>query len=420
MEKLVIPKHEGNIDIIIKAMKVYYDRKDINDGWVNNTTLKAELGYKEGDKNSSDYTKKGQVAAYFGFIEFDNENSSNRRITESGINFYEAYAINNDSNEYEKILIESIKNTTFGRNNHGSEDSNSDVEPPNVFIRAILDLGNISNSEFGYILYLLHNEKKEYEQAIKEIIKIRNTNINIPNLNQIKKNDKCYFDAKPIASLRQLGLFERIDTTKTKNRSKLDTSHRFIIRNDFRIKYIEVLSNLGIYNQEIKNILSNVDIYSVEENIDDIESILDERIYGLPILSGDEKDKQNNRKPKRSSHKKGRRYYTNPSIKKTAIDECGYKCFYDENHTLFKNKYNENYVEGHHIVPMKAQDDFKKINLDRTENIVPLCPYCHKAIHHGSDDIVKEKLQNIFDKRKDLLENIGIKIELEALLKKYY
>lgn len=429
MGKLIMPKNEGRIKIIMDALKIYYDRYyyDRDDYWVNNKYLIEELGKVIGSgKENSWYTKKTQVATYFGLLEWKPGNGSERRITESGIKFYEAYEkykiSNNDEyrNEYEKILMESIKDTTFGRNNYGSEESKSDVEPPNVFIRGILDLGNISKNEFGYMLYLLHNKKESYEEVLKAIRDIRRQDINIPNLKDIKNGDKCYFDPKPIATLIQLGLFQKIDTTKTKNRSKADRSSRFVIKEDFKTKYIDELSNLSIYNQETKNILSNVDIYSIEENIDDIEDILNEKTYGLPILTGTEKDRQNNRKPKRSSHKKGKRYDTNPSIKKTAIDECGYKCFYNENHTLFKNKYGTDYVEGHHIVPMKAQDDFKDINLDRTENIVALCPYCHKAIHHGNKNTVTDILSKIFKDRENELKAVGIKINIDDLYNKYY
>ena len=30
-------------------------------------------------------------------------------------------------------------------------------------------------------------------------------------------------------------------------------------------------------------------------------------------------------------------------------------------------------MEGHHIIPMNAQKDFKNVNIDRVENILCLC-----------------------------------------------
>ena len=118
--------------------------------------------------------------------------------------------------------------------------------------------------------------------------------------------------------------------------------------------------------------------------------------------------------------KKGKKYKTNPRVKKTAIKECGYKCFNDNTHILFKKKDGTNYVEGHHIIPMAAQSEFEDINLDRTENVVALCPYCHKAIHHGDENTVRSILDNIFKFREEDLKEVGISINKEELYIKYY
>jgi hypothetical protein len=40
------------------------------------------------------------------------------------------------------------------------------------------------------------------------------------------------------------------------------------------------------------------------------------------------------------------------------------------------------YVEVHHVVPMAMQSQLN-INLDRTTNMVPLCPRCHTCLHRG-------------------------------------
>ena len=57
-----------------------------------------------------------------------------------------------------------------------------------------------------------------------------------------------------------------------------------------------------------------------------------------------------------------------------------------ENHATFESIHGTQYLEAHHLIPMKAQKDFlsENINLDRLENIVALCPNCHKAVHYGT------------------------------------
>ena len=162
MGNLVIPKHCGEVTETIAALKVYYDAKG---KWVENKDLIKKLepivGYGKG---GSSYTKKGQVPAYFGFIEWEDitDKKSKRRITDKGIRFYEAYT-KKDKDLYQKILIESLSNTVFGRDNYGSYKSESDVEPPNVFIRYYIRLRKYSKNEFGYLLYLLANKEIDYK-----------------------------------------------------------------------------------------------------------------------------------------------------------------------------------------------------------------------------------------------------------------
>lgn len=181
-----------------------------------------------------------------------------------------------------------------------------------------------------------------------------------------------------------------------------------------------ILSKLDIYNNEIRNIISNIEIDILQDNIDELEYFLTESLNDLDILSQEEKDAINNRIPEIYESKKGKKYKTNSRVKKTAISECDYLCFNDNKHILFKKKDGTKYVEGHHIIPMEAQGDFKNLNLDRTENIVALCPHCHKAIHYGNFETVRIVLDNIFKSREEELKKVGITISVDDLYNKYY
>ncbi len=139
---------------------------------------------------------------------------------------------------------------------------------------------------------------------------------------------------------------------------------------------------------------------------------------GIDILDGDEKedaiiqkkiiesegysvqseiDAANNRIPelkKNSSH----RYTTNARLAKTVIKNSGYICEIDSNHKSFLNKNGNQYMEAHHLVPMSSQKEFLPINIDREENIVSICPTCHKAIHYGNQEEKKIRLFKLYEK----------------------
>ena len=61
----------------------------------------------------------------------------------------------------------------------------------------------------------------------------------------------------------------------------------------------------------------------------------------------------------------------------------GFTCQIDKTHKTFVSK-GVNYVEGHHVVPMFQQKNYS-FNLDDVENILSLCPTCHREIHSGDD-----------------------------------
>ena len=77
-------------------------------------------------------------------------------------------------------------------------------------------------------------------------------------------------------------------------------------------------------------------------------------------------------------------------------------------------------MEGHHLIPMKAQKDFPTINIDRTENIVCICPTCHRMAHHGNRTTREKVLKLLYSERKKRLLEAGINISFQDLLNKYY
>lgn len=60
-----------------------------------------------------------------------------------------------------------------------------------------------------------------------------------------------------------------------------------------------------------------------------------------------------------------------------------YSCSINHTHITFISK-GINYVEGHHVIPMYQQKNYN-FKLDNVDNIVSLCPNCHREIHSADN-----------------------------------
>ncbi|MEG2869746.1 MAG: hypothetical protein RR894_18600 [Terrisporobacter sp.] len=102
-----------------------------------------------------------------------------------------------------------------------------------------------------------------------------------------------------------------------------------------------------------------------------------------------------------------------------SIEFSNNKCEYDDKHEYFiSNKSGKNYVEGHHLIPMKYQDNFE-YSLDVEANVVSLCVVCHKIFHLGR---IKDKVKiisKLYQLRRNSLELSGLKISLDELIDLY-
>jgi len=128
----------------------------------------------------------------------------------------------------------------------------------------------------------------------------------------------------------------------------------------------------------------------------------------------------NNRSPDKRFNASKQRYTTNPRITKTVLSIFNFSCELDKQHHTFLTPSSNPYMEGHHFIPMKAQEDFSKINIDRSENICCLCPNCHKALHYGDREEKTQRLWLLYQKKKKSLEKVKIAVDFEKLIYKYY
>lgn len=82
------------------------------------------------------------------------------------------------------------------------------------------------------------------------------------------------------------------------------------------------------------------------------------------------------------------------------MQQVGFVCEYDESHALFTSRFNRSpYLEAHHLIPLGMENSFS-FKLDIIDNPTCLCPFCHKAVHHASEDFARAILIRLSEKTK--------------------
>jgi len=112
----------------------------------------------------------------------------------------------------------------------------------------------------------------------------------------------------------------------------------------------------------------------------------------------------------------------NHAIAKKVLKDSAYKCLVDAEHLTFITSAGVPYAEGHHLIPCTIANSrkYKDVSkLDREENIVCICPNCHRAIHYGDVDTKKRLIEILYKKQRPILTSVGINIPLDELIALY-
>ena len=273
MGDFVMPKHTGLLREFTVPLKVCYEKRNENEGWMSNGhATRKEKGftyyifeeYKRlgvenvPKKDNSDYTKDAQIPLYLGFMEGRGHNNTEKRLTPQGIKMHEAIEAGNINAQYE-LLINAFEKMTFGRNNQGFPSADSDVEVPNVLLLSSIFLDGVTRQEFYCILFLMHTKGYDLARAVAEIIYFRKSGENIPEIPNI------YTDCKLIP------LFVSMDflTEDAQKRLHIATS----VYNHFAKRILHLKSK----NEEVINAESNQGNGDEEEI--DINPVI---YYGAP------------------------------------------------------------------------------------------------------------------------------------------
>lgn len=128
--------------------------------------------------------------------------------------------------------------------------------------------------------------------------------------------------------------------------------------------------------------------------------------------------------PSYSNGTSGKKVAKKAYISKQALKYANFKCEFDNNHETFLTSKGIPYMEGHHLIPCTSANSehyWSKYerNIDCIENIVCLCPTCHRRVHFGSNDEKNTIIRTLYQKQKSSLKTAGIDLSIEELLSLY-
>lgn len=159
----------------------------------------------------------------------------------------------------------------------------------------------------------------------------------------------------------------------------------------------------------------------VGSDIIDIKGQLDEDSFQIEIQKGKRKELQSGaiQKKEKKQSSSSTSWARDSNIAFTALDNANFQCENDPTHkTFISARTGKQFVEAHHLIPMEYQGDFA-VSIDVPENIISLCPNCHRAFHNSEPSIQEGLITKFFALRSSSLEERGIYVSLDKLLKYY-
>lgn len=177
----------------------------------------------------------------------------------------------------------------------------------------------------------------------------------------------------------------------------------------------------GYYPELDKAIIAYVEsiLKIPNDDIEDQEKIQrSEEATSLEIQGAADK------KPSIISGSQGKVVAKDGRIAKAALVRKAYTCQIDSSHKTFQTTRGVSYMEGHHLIPCtaaNAENFWNKYgkSIDCLENIVCICPTCHRAVHFGDKPTKEKMVKRMYKQHADQLLTLGISISEEVLLELY-
>ena len=190
--KLTIDKSSMNMSYFLYTVLIISK----HNGLVSRKTFVEEMAafvgvpaVKDGKENRTAYNKSKMVR-YFGFADVVSGSSNEQYLvlTNRGKILIDYIKDNGDKVDSENrysilpecrskfvdLIFESVIFDSFGKNNSGAEQSNTDVEPPKVVFKTLLELERATADEICHVLYGLNRGVyKSFDEAIDSVKKNR-------------------------------------------------------------------------------------------------------------------------------------------------------------------------------------------------------------------------------------------------------
>lgn len=196
---------------------------------------------------------------------------------------------------------------------------------------------------------------------------------------------------------------------------------------NFDINLIDIPSEKSVSTPQIskkikaKKVVTTDDGAIEDDDVDYVLKVDKIKEFNINPEAGIGADKV---KPTISSGSLAKRYSKNPLIGKIAIQQANYCCEYINEHiTFISNTTKMQYMEAHHLIPISNQEEMWErfgVNVDCVENIVSLCPNCHRAIHYAEKNYKKEIIEKMYVMKRQGLKRIGIDLTLEEVVDLYF
>lgn len=95
----------------------------------------------------------------------------------------------------------------------------------------------------------------------------------------------------------------------------------------------------------------------------------------------------------------------NNELKNLVFERENYTCELCGTKNTFEDKNGKEYFEGHHLIMYNISSQSKfKYSLDITENIICLCPTCHRKIHYADKETITDCVTKLLEKHMELYD----------------
>ena len=197
-------------------------------------------------------------------------------------------------------------------------------------------------------------------------------------------------NAMLVSGQRSILLFQTKEPNATEVRKQGNFKKKYVFRGEFVSDGYELIKpekgpRKGLQTIRVKLIPVGDGIMNNENQKREVQTTFGEIRKRILLRQGENKDN------KTTKSQMSKVYERDEEIKKYALLRASGKCEHCQNNAPFFKKNGASYLEVHHILRLADFGD------DKIENVIALCPNCHREAHHGENKerIYKEMLLTV-------------------------